>query len=262
VQSPTSPTPSPTLVLDPAAMANILTIIRIKVLVLTLLFSIVVLGLAADITSRTQDFDGSYFQFAALAIATAVLTLVSLPVFLIVDFVRTGAFTSMVVVELVWFSVLWVLWLSVGADTANVNSIFFPDGCGFIIRGVINTACHEFAAITAFGFLAWIALFAYVILLLVFAIIGQSKGQRVWTSSVKESNFLAPAAGAKYGGYPQATAPQMADQHQHPPTAPPPVQHGYQQSSVTSVQHGYTQSPPQQGHMGAPLPPANAYSQV
>jgi hypothetical protein len=151
---------------------------------------------------------------------------------------------------------------------------------GYFVWSLIWGACREFAAITAFGFLAWIVrkcllnlfkslfsvpsatVFGYVILLLVFAIIGQSKGQRVWTSSVKESNFLAPAAGAKYGGYPQATAPQMADQHQHPPTAPPPVQHGYQQSSVTSVQHGYTQSPPQQGHMGAPLPPANAYSQV
>jgi hypothetical protein len=110
--------------------------------------------------------------------------------------------------------------------------------------------------------------FAYVILLLVFAIIGQSKGQRVWTSSVKESNFLAPAAGAQYGGYPQA-APQMADQYQYPPTATPPVQHGYQQSSVSNVQHPYPHSPapsgyasPQQGYAGAPQPPPNTYPQV
>jgi hypothetical protein len=47
---------------------------------LTLVFSIIVLGLAADVTSFTEYIDDSYFQFAALTIATAVLTLVSLPV--------------------------------------------------------------------------------------------------------------------------------------------------------------------------------------
>lgn len=70
---------------------------------------------------------------------------------------RTGAFTSMVLVELIWLSknsvlhkiylnsiyctntvawavgILWVLWLSTGADAANSTSISFPDGCiGFI----------------------------------------------------------------------------------------------------------------------------------
>jgi hypothetical protein len=39
-----------------------------------------VLGLAAHVTNVTEEFFGLYYQFAALAIATAVLTLVSLPV--------------------------------------------------------------------------------------------------------------------------------------------------------------------------------------
>jgi hypothetical protein len=84
-------------------MANFLSIIRIVALCLTLAFAVIVLGLAAHVTNVTEEFFGLYYQFAALAIATAVLTLVSLPVFLIVDAVRTGAITSMVVVELAWF---------------------------------------------------------------------------------------------------------------------------------------------------------------
>jgi hypothetical protein len=64
--------------------------------------------------------------------------------------------TSMVVVELAvlctWSSpvdnilfkpyrecsaVLWVLWLSVGADAADVNSRVFPAGCGIFFNGEI-----------------------------------------------------------------------------------------------------------------------------
>jgi hypothetical protein len=70
--------------------------------------------------------------------------------------------------------VLWVLWLSVGADAAYVNSIVFPTGCGFINRtfisngyqtyeltshnflGTVDTTCREFSGIVAFGFLNWI----------------------------------------------------------------------------------------------------------
>jgi hypothetical protein len=111
---------------------------------------------------------------------------------LIVDFIRTGAFTSMVVVELAWFCMhlntsnnLFLMFpvyiqrffgcygspleLTLLTPTrefspmdAVLSTVRLPQGNG-IFRliidmnpAVFNTACHEFSAITAFGFLAWI----------------------------------------------------------------------------------------------------------
>ncbi|KAI0327357.1 hypothetical protein GY45DRAFT_1327713 [Cubamyces sp. BRFM 1775] len=91
-----------------------------------------------------------------------------------VDFLRTGAFTSMVVVELSWLctssfrshlarrhnthvgciAVLWVLWLATGAQTASQTSTAFAN-CDFIYP-ILNQVCNETHAIEAFSFLAWI----------------------------------------------------------------------------------------------------------
>jgi hypothetical protein len=48
----------------------------------TVVFSIIVLGMGAHMTSLTNEFFHGYFTFAALAIATAVLTITSVPVML------------------------------------------------------------------------------------------------------------------------------------------------------------------------------------
>lgn len=42
-----------------------------------------------------------------------------------VDFVRRGAFTSMVLVELVWTFILWVLWLAAAALAAQEQQFVF-----------------------------------------------------------------------------------------------------------------------------------------
>jgi hypothetical protein len=52
---------------------------RVVLLAVALLFSPIVLGLAAHMTSLTTLFD-FYFYFAALGIATAVLTMLTLPI--------------------------------------------------------------------------------------------------------------------------------------------------------------------------------------
>jgi hypothetical protein len=42
-------------------------------------FSFIVLALSAHVTNLTTNFYGVYFTFAALSIATAILSLISLP---------------------------------------------------------------------------------------------------------------------------------------------------------------------------------------
>ena len=168
--------------------------------------------MAALVTNFTTTYYyGAYFTYAALAIAVAILTLLTLPVMyeffffsfsarislrlwcrLALSIVRKGAFTSMIIVELIWTGsclwyqfhvlslihvsgLLWVLWLSTGGVTAsttwiNYCSTFYctfshvPDPCSkfgseqlaWCLDSVSQEACMETQALTAFAFLNWI----------------------------------------------------------------------------------------------------------
>jgi len=162
-----------------------LPLFRLVTFIATLVCAIIVLGLAAHLTSLTEEARGGYFVFAAMAIAVAVLTIITLPVMIGVDFARRGAFTSMVLVELIWIFILWILWISAAALASQEDEFVFGDGnsCDFADSNTA-TGCHEFAAIEAFSFLAWILLMGYNITLLVYAIIGHTRGSHTWFSTV------------------------------------------------------------------------------
>ncbi|OCH95963.1 hypothetical protein OBBRIDRAFT_822585 [Obba rivulosa] len=162
-------------------------IIRVIVLAWTFFCSLIAMALAADLTSISESLVKQYFTWAALAIAVGILSITSIPAMVVVDLLRTGAFTSMIVVELSWLSVLHVLWLVVGAMAASSSSNYWGGTCDFNFSNEINTACKETQAVAAFGFLAWLPLLGYTVLLLVLAIIRQTNGIPVWLLSVKES---------------------------------------------------------------------------
>ncbi|KAI0316129.1 hypothetical protein OF83DRAFT_288268 [Amylostereum chailletii] len=171
----------------PTKSLSKLSLVRLVVLGTTLLFSLIVLGVSADLLNTTvSELDGSYFVFSALAVAVAVITIVSVVPMIVIDFLRQGAFTSLVWVEVAWFSVLWILWLSTGADTAWANDqVFVGSSCDFA-NSIVKTFCNEFKAVMAFSFLTWIVLMAYTSTLIVLAFIGHSRSQRTWTSTVRE----------------------------------------------------------------------------
>ncbi|KIP09205.1 hypothetical protein PHLGIDRAFT_68017, partial [Phlebiopsis gigantea 11061_1 CR5-6] len=151
---------------------------------------IIVLGLAGHWISTTESWLDAYYAYAALAVAVSVLTLITVPAMLIIDIMRRGAFTSMILVELVWLGLLWVLWLASAADSANnlsgfgstCHSEFFPDWW--------TQGCSETQAIVAFSFLNWIGLTGYLVSLLTLSIVAAQKGAPVWKSSVKEASFV------------------------------------------------------------------------
>lgn len=64
-----------------ACMLDSMQLRRVLIAVLlpatSLVFSIIVLGLAADMISITEEYLDSYYIFSALAVATAVLTFVT-----------------------------------------------------------------------------------------------------------------------------------------------------------------------------------------
>ncbi|KAK7060155.1 hypothetical protein VNI00_000919 [Paramarasmius palmivorus] len=164
-----------------------LPVFRLVALSTTLIFAAVLLGLNAHLTWLTNQYFGGYFAFAALSIATAVLTILTLPILITIEFTRKGkgGFFATILVELIWLCILWVLWLASAGKAAEDNSSIFPDGCGFGVA-YIDTACREFAAIVAFNFLTWFALFAYTITVLVLSIMAAKRGKDVWFMSVRE----------------------------------------------------------------------------
>lgn len=176
---------------------------RLVLLGIVVLFSVIVLALAAALLHTTES-QGFYFIFDALALAVSLLTLLTVTPFLVFDHIRTGFVTSKIVVELTVLGVLSILWLGTAADTASYNS--FAVGCGtdscwscFSQHDAVNSshdsACGEIQAIEAFSFLNWILLMGYCVTLLVFSIMHSRRGHSgVWHSSVKETKFSSRSA--------------------------------------------------------------------
>ncbi|KAL1741945.1 hypothetical protein HDZ31DRAFT_44344 [Schizophyllum fasciatum] len=162
-----------------------LPLLRLVSLSAAVVTAIVALGISAHLLHFTSFWYGFYYTFTALTIATAVLTMVTLPVMLVLDIVRTGAFTSMIGFEFGWLFVLWVLWIASAGLAADSVAKEFPNGCNSIFSD-INQACREFSAITAFNFITWALLSAYLWSVFAIAIRSGQQGRSIWNSSVKE----------------------------------------------------------------------------
>ncbi|KAF8140650.1 hypothetical protein EV363DRAFT_1207402 [Boletus edulis] len=165
---------------------GVFSFIRIAVLGVTTLFSIIVLAISAHLISQTQQYFGATATFSSLALAVAVISLVTLPVMLVVDFIRSGAFTSMIVVELAWLYTLCILWVAAAGETVTEYNLFFPFGCDFLDT-IVNGMCQSTQVIEAFSFLNFIIMLLYASVLSVMAVVAATRGQGVWLSSVKES---------------------------------------------------------------------------
>ncbi|KAH9920867.1 uncharacterized protein BXZ73DRAFT_104601 [Epithele typhae] len=189
-----------------------LSIVRLVALIFTTICGAIVLSLSADITHFSE------FYFEAL----------------IIDSLRTGAFTSLVVFELSWLSVLSVLWVATGALTVDQTSFVFAT-CDFL-SDVANQVCRETQAIEAFSFLAWLSLLFYTIALLAVACTNAARGAPIWLGAVRTHGAFAPQfAGAAPS--PPGQVPSMGMSM----SMPVPMPHQLQPSPPPSqmVQHGY-----------------------
>ncbi|KAK1224907.1 hypothetical protein PQX77_012146 [Marasmius sp. AFHP31] len=161
------------------------------------LFSFICLALAAHITYiysnervRVKDFQ----NFQGLSIAASILTLVSVPVFLVVGFLRKGSFLTMNVVEVPVCGFLAVLWMANGILMSGWASLltYAQFGC---FQARFNRSqssfCSEFTAVEAFSFLNWILLFAYIAFVIVVCLIGKSRGNNVWLVGANDAEYFA-----------------------------------------------------------------------
>ncbi|RDB20527.1 hypothetical protein Hypma_012390 [Hypsizygus marmoreus] len=241
-------------------MATFLPKIRLAAFGTVTLFSFIVLAVAAHLTDISTTYFGGYYSSAALSIATAVLSLLSLPVFLVVDKLRRGAFTSMIAVELSWLTLLWILWLSSAAAATDAASRTFVASCSRYFNSHTRTACKEFSVIQAFGFLNWLILLGYTSTLFAFTLIAANRGQKaVWTQSVKNTDFNAQAVTGT------TTAPQFQTDKIQQQQFISPQSSGAPQQQAGHSPVGASQYPPQAGWAGQPQasgPAQSPYPQV
>ncbi|KAJ6558758.1 hypothetical protein DFH09DRAFT_1162447 [Mycena vulgaris] len=190
--------------------------LRLAVLSTVILFALIELGLAAALTSTTQKFFFVSFSYAALAIATSVITMATVPAMIALEIMRPGGVTSMIIVELSWLNFLWILWLATGAQAAQASAVFsmFFGGCGpdsesvdvgdgtVVVDNPTSGICHETSAITAFAFLNWIILLGYTSTLLVMSLIATNRKQSgVWQASVANAPFSVATSAPVHKAY-------------------------------------------------------------
>jgi len=192
--------------------SSFLSTARVVTFATTLLFALIVMSLSANLISLTEPV--FYYKFSALALSTSLLTLFTVTPMLVIDMLRQGSFFSFIVVEIVWLSVLWVLWLSSGSYAAWTDGQLiaaFPNEstCNFgffSLQGAVQ-GCHEIKAIMAFSFLLWILLMAYTVMLLILAIRAHERGNPPWTAGVRDGVLFYPSRKAMGGAAQIQTIP-------------------------------------------------------
>jgi len=225
----------------------------------TILFSLIVMSLSADLISITSP---DYYTFSALALATSLLSF-TVAIMLVVDLLRQGSIFSYIVVEVVWLSILWIFWLSTGSyaawtDDQITAGLPAESTCDFgffanLANPDANQICHEIKAIMAFSFLTWILLMSYTLVLMVLAIRAHERGNSAWTTGVRDG-VLFYSIRKTTGG-----AAQVQDaQSTIPYSLSPPQQALLQQPLPQQIPP--QQVPPQQPY--PPYPSAYPVSQV
>jgi len=224
---------------------GLLHIIRLASLGTVLVFSIVVLGLSANIEALAHGFD---VPWAALPLAVSILTLFAMVPVLVLEHLFKGGITSRLFVEVAWVGLLWVLWLAAGAEAASFG--VDASQCSRT-SGVFMTECSSIVAITAFSFLNWLILLGWFGTLLVFGAMGNH-----WNSSVPDTDLTKKNASATGPGPNMAAAPGAAPYGSYPPQQAP--QHGYPQQQAQGYQGHpqqgvHQQGVPQQSYPGSPM---------
>ncbi|KAI6120860.1 hypothetical protein EDD16DRAFT_574886 [Pisolithus croceorrhizus] len=244
----------------------IIPLVRTVVFALVTVFSLVVLGISAHLEYLTNGNSNPYLSFAAFGLASACVTAVTLPLFFILGHARRGVFTSMIIFEIVWFLVLWVLWVATAGDTVVDRAYFFPVGCDYSNYPTVNQICYEVTVVEAFAFLNFFIVFFYYDVLILYAIISAIRGRGIWTMSVRDaanSGPHNPAVVMTQPQYPQQLAPQYPQYpgSQKAPSATSCPSIGSQQPYPGNPQQQYPGIPqqqypgtPQQQYPGVPQP--------
>jgi len=205
----------------------VLHLLRLIAFGVVIFFSIITFGISANLT---HIFSG-LFSFAPYTLAVSIITLIVVIPMLVIDFIRQGAVTSWVIVELIWVFILGILWLAAGGNDAGLGII----GC-IGADGPAESACQQVQAIEAFSFLNWLILHFYFVGLLILSIVAMTRSNNVFMRPVTEADFFArngqippaqPGMHMQQGSY-------MGKPADYPPQGTPAPGMEYQQQPVYS----------------------------
>ncbi|KAI0354289.1 hypothetical protein OH77DRAFT_1521906 [Trametes cingulata] len=171
---------------------NLLWLYRVFTLVLVCIVSLVVIALCAHTSTNLDkllsafELSGS-FPYTSLGIAVGAITIVSNALLIFLDFFFDNIFTSFIIFEISWSSILWILWISVGATTLSEGkTIFKGESCSDfdVILPSAKNICDDIHPIAIVGFVNAALLFLYTAVLL-FAAFTSSGSSSPWTTSLK-----------------------------------------------------------------------------
>ncbi|KAK7689363.1 hypothetical protein QCA50_007154 [Cerrena zonata] len=214
-------------------------------------FSVIVLAVSAHYIAQTLTgtlfIDGiqvlpadSPDSFSVFNLVVALFTFITVPAMLTIDRLRKGAVTSLIMVELIWFGVLSVLWVAAAGLTADTIGPIV-DLCKVNPRvKILQRMCKDGQVAAAFGFLAFIALLSYVVILLAQSIISSQHGSPVWKTSVSRANFkgsIAPVLNVVHQGANALLSDTPMKENVE--AAYPPSQHQGQHGATQQQQAGY-----------------------
>ncbi|KAJ7067497.1 hypothetical protein C8F01DRAFT_1342602 [Mycena amicta] len=174
------------------------------------LFALISIGMGGALTPLIF-LDG----VAGIAITAGIFTLLTVPTMLILEWLKPGVmFTSTVVFEVVWLTILSILWLATGGVSATFN-VFLDLACETVTndfrsggdsdgfgRPTVNPLCNLPRALTAFGFLNWVfreslptswsavsnasTVFFYVMTLMIMSCVAANRNQvKAWTGTAE-----------------------------------------------------------------------------
>ncbi|KAJ3010501.1 hypothetical protein NUW54_g955 [Trametes sanguinea] len=169
---------------------------RVSTLVLVAAFSVVVIGLCAHTSTYLDEViktgagapDRSY-HYAQLGLAVGTVTFVSSVLMLLSEICFEQMFTSYVMFEISWLSILWMFWVAVGSVTRDDDNYLYLGryNCfdySEVLPHIVRVGCSEVHIIEAFEFVTFGLLFFYVIALVVVAMRYRAKMHASpWTES-------------------------------------------------------------------------------
>ncbi|KAI0369285.1 hypothetical protein BV20DRAFT_946548 [Pilatotrama ljubarskyi] len=175
---------------------NVLWLYRVFTFVLACILSLVVIALCVHTSSNLEDilpafgYDEGDFPYATLGIAVGAITTSWVLSRIGLDFFFERLFTSFIIVEIAWTSILWVLWIAVGGTTFSEGSTIFkgkPCSEFDIVLPKAKDVCDDIHPIGSVAFVIYALLFVYTGALLVVAFTS-SGSTPPWTTSLRNRN--------------------------------------------------------------------------
>lgn len=127
--------------------------------------------------------------FSAFSLAVAIITLVTIWPMRIADIFAPNAFICTVLFEVIWLGLLDCFWLGVAAWSTVWYSPWATLCPLFSQLDYVGDACLDMRLDVAFGYINFILLLGYHMMILVFGILSSQNGKSAWMESVRTTKF-------------------------------------------------------------------------